>query len=152
MNFQVKYFMTTAIKSVPPDMNAREALKILTTEGVSGLPVVDKDGVLLGVFTEKEVLTAIMPVYVKDVGTFVYGEDPKAILKKIAGFDKLTVRELMRKEVPTLAEDASLTEASRIMLTLSQRRIVVVKDKKVIGVITRCDVMKALAKAAGVAF
>jgi len=57
----------------------------------------------------------------------------------------------MRKDVPILDETASLTEASRIMLTKSERRIVVVKDKKAIGVITRCDVVRALAKEAGLA-
>jgi len=148
MKFMVKDVMSKEIKSLLPDINAKEALKTLVRGGTSGLPVVDKDGRPVGVFTEKEVLKAILPGYVKDVGSFVYSETSKGLLKKFAGLDQIPVRDVMRTEVPTISEEASMTEASRIMLTKSERRIIVVKDNKAIGVITRCDVVKALAREA----
>jgi len=151
MKFTVKDFMSSKIKSLTPDMNAKEALGTLIRGGTSGLPVIDAEGRAVGVFTEKEVLKAILPAYLKDVGSFVYADTSKSELKKLAGLDKFLVRDLMRTEVPTITEDASLTEASRIMLTKSERRVIVVKDGKATGVITRCDVVKALAKEAGVA-
>ncbi len=150
MEFRVKDIMSKDIKSIPPDMNAKDALKMLLENDMSGLPVINKSGDLLGVFTEREVLSTILPVYIKYVGAFVYADDSKAELKKLVLLEKYLVRDLMRKEVPVIEEDASLTEASRIMLTKSERRIVVVKNKKPVGVITRCDVVKALAKKAGV--
>lgn len=152
MGSQVKDFMSKKIKSVSPETNAKDALKILIGSGASGLPVLDTDGNLLGVFTEREVLEAILPVYLKNVGTFVYTKDSKSTLKKMAGIEKFTVKDLMRKDVPTLNEDASITEASRIMLTKSERRIIVVKDNKIVGVITRCDVVRGLAAEAGMTF
>jgi CBS domain-containing protein len=151
MSFTAKDCMSKSIKSVPPEMNAKDALKILVESGASGLPVIDKQGIPIGVFTEKEVLKAIMPVYLLKVGTFVYGEDSKAELKKLAHLEKFQVKDVMRKEVPTVTEGTSLTEVSHIMLTKSERRVIVVKDKKAIGVITRADVVKSLAKEAGVA-
>lgn len=150
MKSRVKDVMSREIKSLPPDMNARDALKTLIETDISGLPVINGDGKLLGVFTEREVLKAIMPVYVTQVGAFIYGEDSKSEIKKIAQLDKILVKDLMRKDVPTVDEETSITEASKIMLTKSERRIIVVKDKKAVGVITRCDVVRALAKEAGV--
>jgi len=152
MEFRVKDFMSKDIKSMLPDMNAKDALKMLLETGMSGLPIIDKDDNIIGVFTEKEVLKAILPAYIKAVGTFVYAEDSKAELRKIANLDKFLVKELMRREVSIIDENSSLAEASRIMLTKSERRILVVKDKKPVGIITRSDVVKGLAEKAGVAF
>ncbi len=150
MTARIKDFMSRDIKSIPPEMNAKDALKMLIEADMSGMPVIDKSNKLVGVFTEREVLKAILPVYVKDVGTFVYAEDSKAELKKLATLEKFSVSDLMRKEVPTIDEDASLTEASKIMLMKSERRIIVMKGNSPVGVITRCDVVKALAQKAGV--
>ena len=150
MSFTAKDCMSKNIKSVPPEMNAKEALIILIKSGASGLPVIDSQGVPLGVFTEKEVLKSIMPVYLMDIGNFVYGEDSKAELKKLAHLEKFQVKDVMRKEIPTVTEETSLTEISHIMLTKSERRVIVIKDKRAIGVVTRADVVKALAREAGV--
>lgn len=151
MSFTAKDCMSRSIKSVPPDMNAKEALKLLIQSGASGLPVLDGQGAVVGVFTEKEILKSILPSYLKDVGNFVYGEDSKLELKRLAHLDRLAVRDVMRTEVPTVTEETSLTEISHIMLTKSERRVIVVKARKAVGVITRADVVKALAREAGVA-
>lgn len=150
MQFQAKDFMSKKIKSIKPEVNAKDAVRELISSGTSGLPVIDASGELVGVFTEKEILRAIMPAYVEDVGAFVYGEDSRAGLKKMAGLDKFLVRDLMRKDVPTVEEEVSLTEISRMMLAKSERRILVVRDKKPVGVITRHDVLGALAKGSGI--
>lgn len=147
---QVRDVMSKEIKSVGPDMNAKDALKVLIENDMSGLPVIDGSARLVGVFTEREVLKAILPVYIRDVGTFVYAGESKAELKKLAALEKFMVKNLMRKDVPTISADASLAEASRIMLTKSERRVVVMDSDRPVGVITRGDVVRALAKEAGV--
>lgn len=144
MTFVVRDCMSGRIAILDPEMNAKEALKFLLDSGHSGLPVVDKDGRVLGVFTEKEVLGSILPTYVKHVGPFIYSDDSKAQLKRIAQLDRFLVKDIMRKEVSIVNEDASLTEVSRIMLTKSERRVVVVREDKIIGVLTRYDIVKAL--------
>jgi len=151
MSIRIKDIMTKEIKSIPPEMNARKALGLLVKTGMSGFPVIDAKGEAVGVFTEKEILSAILPGYLKAVGSFVYAADSKAELKKLAGLEKFLVKDLMRKEVPTLEEDATLTEASRMMLTKSERRLIVVKGNIAVGVVTRRDVVTALAAEAGVA-
>jgi len=150
MKSRVRDLMTKEIKSIPPDMNAKDAMILLIESDLSGLPVIDSLDSLVGVFTEREILKEMLPAYVKQVGAFVYGEDPKSEVRKMAALEKFMVRDLMRKEIPTVGENASISEVSKIMLTKSERRVFVVKDKKVIGVITRCDVIRGFAKEAGV--
>ena len=152
MSFVAKDYMSKKIKSVRPDMNAKKALLLLIQSRTSGLPVIDKTGAVVGVFTEKEVLKAILPSYIKDVGAFIYGEDSKAELKKLCRLEKCKVEDVMRIEVPTISPETSLTEVSKIMLTKNERRVIVTKGNKAIGVITRSDVVKALAKEAGMRF
>lgn len=149
MKFAVKDCMTVEVKSVSPDMNAKDALNLLLTCGLSGLPVIDSDRKAVGVFTEREVLKSVLPVYLKDVGDFVYDRDFKTEIKKMAGLEKMLVKDIMRKEVPTIDEEASIAEASRMMLTKSERRLIALKGGKVAGLITRSDVVKTLARTAG---
>jgi CBS domain-containing protein len=142
--------MSRDIKSISPDENGEEALKMLMHSGSSGLPVIDRNRRVLGVFTEKEILKTILPIYVKDVGAFSYVGSSKSQLNKLAHLGRFRVIDIMRQEVPTVNEDASLTEVSHIMLARNERRVVVTKDGKATGVITRFDVVKALAKEAGI--
>ena len=143
-------FMSKRVKSIPPNMNAKEALKKLLKSGASGLPVMDGRGRLCGVFTEKEILKAVSPAYLADVGAFKYGEGSKSELKKMSHLGKFKVRDIMRKEVPTLGENTSLTEVSHIMLMRNERRVIVTMGSKVVGIITRSDVVGAFAREAGI--
>ena len=142
---KAKDIMTKKVISVSPDTNAQEALDLLLKMEISGLPVIDDKNKLVGMFTEKEVLSAILPSYVEKVGRFMYQENPKAVKQKINMLRTVKVKEVMRKEVVTLNEDTTLCEVARIMLTQKARRIPVFnKAKEVVGIVSRGDVVKAL--------
>jgi len=127
--------MTTEIKSIKPDISVKEAAIILFNSQISGLPVVDKDNKLIGNFTEKDILR------------FIYEDDSKALTKKVENLANLKVSDIMSKEIITISADISLSEAARIMLTKAKRRLCVVeKNGRLIGIVARCDVLKALMK------
>ncbi|MCM8779603.1 MAG: CBS domain-containing protein [Candidatus Omnitrophica bacterium] len=137
--------MVRDVKSLLPDTNAQEAMDLLEKMQISGLPVINKEGKLVGMFTEKAILRHILPGYVEKVGSFVYAEDVKAIRRKFGQLSEMKVNDLMRQEVVTTTEDASLYEVARLMLTEKARRVPVVdKTGKVLGIIARCDILKAL--------
>ena len=147
---RVKEIMAKDVVSIKPDNNAKEALTLLFKMQISGLPVIDTQGRLAGMFTEKDILTAILPSYIEKVGRFVYEENPKSIKKKFEGLVNLTVSQLMRKDVVTVDEDASLCEVAHLILTQKVRRIPVLnKEKRVVGIIVREDIVKAYAREAG---
>ena len=140
---KVKEIMTKDLNSIAPDLTVREALALLKKLQISGLPVIDKDGRLLGMFTEKDVLSYILPSYIGKVGRFIYGENSKITRKKFAELDNIKVSQLMRKEVATTREDVTLCEVAKIMLTQKVRRLPVLDTEgKVTGIIARCDVLR----------
>jgi CBS domain-containing protein len=146
---KVKEIMVKDVVSVKPDDSAREALALLFKIQISGLPVIDAQQKLAGVFTEKEVLSYLLPSYIERVGRFIYQNSLKSTRQKFQELNKIKVAQLMRKDVVTASEDASLSEVARIMLTQKARRLPVLdKSGKVTGIVARTDILKALEKEA----
>lgn len=142
---KVGEIITKKIVSVSPETNAKEALDLLMKMQISGLPVIDANNKLVGMFTEKDILSAILPSYVERVGRFMYQENPKTVKQKATALINVKVKDLMRSEVITVDEDATLCEVARIMLTQKIRRLPVFnKNKEVVGIIARGDVVRAL--------
>jgi len=147
---KVKEIMVKDVASISPETGADEALDLLQKMQISGLPVIDENGKLVGMFTEKDILSYILPSYIEKVGRFTYEENPKSTKKKFTELNKIKVRQLMRKDVVTTTEETTLCEVTRIMLTQKARRIPVVdKSGKVVGIVARCDILKAFAKETG---
>lgn len=142
---KVKEIMTVKVVSIKPDMNAKEALDLLGKMEISGLPVIDENKKVIGMFTEKEILNFILPSYLSKVGSFTYQDNPKAIQQKMGAIANMQVKDIMRAEVVTIEEETSISEAARIMLTEKARRLPVLnKAKEVVGIVSRGDVLKAL--------
>jgi CBS domain-containing protein len=145
---RVEDVMVREVKSILADIPISQAMEALFKNKISGLPVIDKDKKLVGMFTEKEILKYILPGYLQQVGSFVYQENPKAIGNKVKELLKeKKVSDIMRKQPATVGPQASLSEVARKMLTEKIRRLPVVdKEGKVIGIIAREDVVKAFMK------
>jgi len=146
---KVNEIMAKEVVSIGSDDNARDALGQLFKMRISGLPVVDKEGKLVGMFTEKSILRYILPSYIEKVGRFVYQENPKSTKKKFTELGQIKVSQLMRREVVATNEDVTLCEVARLMLTQKSRRLPVLdKTAKLVGIVAREDILKAMAKEA----
>lgn len=149
---KIKEVMVKDVQGLSPDISVKEAMDILLKRRISGLPVIDKEGRLVGMFTEKNILSYLLPSYIEKVGRFVYEENPKAAKKKLSELCQIKISQLMRKDVITATEDVALCEAARIMLTQKARRLPVVdKEGKVVGIIAREDILRAMNKEAACA-
>lgn len=148
---KVREIMTTGVTSLKPEDNVIAALCLLFEKQISGLPVVDGDGKLAGMFTEKSVLSHLLPSYIEKVGRFIYEENLKSTKKKFSDLSSMLVGQLMRRDVVTVTEEVTLCEVARLMLTQHVRRVPVLdRSKKVVGIVARCDILKAMAKEAEV--
>jgi len=144
---KIKEIMEKEVVSLSEDTKIKDAFLKLLKMRISGLPVLDEHLKLLGMFTEKDILRAILPGYLDRVGRFVYEENPKIVKKRLLEIQDLTVGELMRREVATVDEDTTLCEVARLMLTQNVRRIPVLdKEKKVVGIVAREDILREFAK------
>ncbi|MFA5090559.1 MAG: CBS domain-containing protein [Candidatus Omnitrophota bacterium] len=146
---KVKDIMIKRVVSISADTSAKIGMDLLQKMRISGLPVIDKNKKLLGMFTEKDILSYILPSYVGRVGRFIYEENPKSTRKKLSELENISVSQLMRKEVITATEELALCEIAKIMLLQKARRIPVLDEAgRVVGIISRGDVLKAFAKEA----
>lgn len=138
--------MTQDVVSLRQEDNVLEGLRLLFKMNISGLPVMDANARLVGMFTEKDVLSRLLPSYIEKVGRFIYEENPKSTKRKFTELSHVTVGQIMRKEIVTTNPETTLCEVARLMLTQRARRVPVVdKTGKMVGIIARCDILKALA-------
>jgi CBS domain-containing protein len=139
--------MTKDVFTLTPEKTALEGVRVLLERKISGLPVVDGPGKLVGMFTEKDVLKAVLPSYVCVVGRFIYENNPQTVKNKIAQLSRLKVGDLMRKDVVTVSPETAVSEAAHVTLTRNVRRIPVVDPHGlIVGIVARSDVLDQLLK------
>lgn len=139
--------MTKKVRTLSPEMPVKDAIGALLVQKISGLPVVDASGKIIGMFTEKDVLRNVLPSYISQVGKFVYENTPKTVTSKVAKLDEYKVADLMRHEVVTVTQDTPVSEVAHIMLTQNVRRIPIVdQDGTMVGIAARSDVLENILK------
>ena len=118
-------YMSATLVTFTPDMDILQAINQLIEKRISGAPVVDKQGNLIGVLSEKDCLrVALQASY--------HGE--------LAG----TVAEYMHGEVKTVDAEASIADVAAMFLKDDYRRYPVIRDNRLVGQISRRDVLRAL--------
>lgn len=136
--------MTINVETATPGDSLKEAARRMVRRGVSGLPVLDADGLLVGIITEADFLAReadrsetrgrrrLLDALYSDT-------DPVP--------DDNTVGGAMTPHPTVIYPDASLTEAARVMVSHGVKRLPVVDDEgKLLGVISRADVVNAFTR------
>jgi CBS domain-containing protein len=143
MRLTVHDVMTTDVVTVRTDATFKEIARALSTREVSGLPVVDAGGKVVGVVSEADLLP-------KEEFKSVTGERPhltrraaKAARAKAAGD---TAAELMSSPVATIASDAPVAEAARTLAEHGIKRLPVVDRGRLVGIVSRADVLRVFLK------
>jgi len=148
---KVTDLMTREVITVPPEMSVKEVAKLLFEKEISGLPVVDEQKKVIGMITEKDLIAMALPKYLEKLGDFDFILDEEPFLKKIADADKVKVKDIMRREVLCVKEEVPVPEVARLMIVNKVRRIPVLdKDKKLVGIIARADIVKEIARKTGI--
>lgn len=121
-----------------PDMPIHDALNLLKTENIRRLPIVDNHGNLVGIVTDEDLLMASpSPVTSLSVWELNY------LLSKI------TVGQIMKKDVITVYEDTPIEEAARIMADNKIGGLPVMRDHHIVGLITETNLFKILLEMMG---
>ena len=148
----VSAVMTAPVLSVTADSPLQEAVQLMSAHHISGLPVVDGNGVLVGELTEQDLMVRESGF---DAGPYVLLLDSVIYLRNPLQWDKQvhqvlgsTVGEVMSKHPHSCAADLSLPSAAKLLHERSTQRLFVLDgDHKPVGVLTRGDVVRALAAA-----
>ncbi len=136
--------MTTPVVTVRPATPVREAVALMLEHRISGLPVVDERGELVGIVTEadllpKEVVPRPQPPVVDWIGPSLWVERWLSAYRKAEG---RTVGEVMTHHVITATEDTPVREIAARMLRYQINRVPIVRGHRVVGIVTRADVLR----------
>jgi CBS domain-containing protein len=146
-NMRVREVMTQDVLSIGPDAPIREVARLLVEHRISGVPVCDTQDTVLGVVSEADIL---YKEHDPDeghlrgpLGWIVDGiPDPARTAKAAAS----TAGEAMTAPAVTIAQYTSVPEAARIMSERGVNRLPVVKDGKLVGIVTRADLVRAFTR------
>lgn len=121
----VKDYMATGLVTLTAEMGVMEAVQKFLDYRISGAPVVDERGNMIGMLSEKDCLKVVLnAAYYEEMGG--------------------TVSDFMVKDVVTIDASTGIVEVAEMFIKSSFRRYPVVSDDKLIGQISRRDVLKAL--------
>lgn len=126
-NPKVRDYMSTELTIIGPAMEINQAMQILLDKHISGAPVVDDSGALVGVLSKKDCLKAALNAsYYQSWGG--------------------AVSAYMSSAVESLDPDLDIVEAAQYFLSSHYRRFPVIEDGHLVGQISRADVLRALAE------
>jgi CBS-domain-containing membrane protein len=130
--------MTSPVVTVRSQTPAKDAAQLLVTGGFTALPVVDDDNHLLGIVTEADLLH---DRFAPDPRTLIHDERPAPATVPAAIVD-----EVMVADVVTADPHTHVAELSKLMLGRHLRAIPIVDDGRVLGIVTRRDLLRTLAR------
>ena len=152
---KVKDVMNSNVVSCKPDDTVREAARVLKENNISGAPILEGEE-LVGIVSEGDLLKLLIlpekgelwlpsPFEVIEVPIReLFGwEETKKMLSDVGS---TKIEEIMTKDVHTISSEASVEEASEHMIRHRINRLPVTEDGRIVGIITRGDIIKGLAK------
>jgi CBS domain-containing protein len=140
--------MTSPVIAVPPTASVREATRIMLQNKISGLPVVGTSGGLVGMVTEGDFLRRVETGTIRRRPRWIellMGPGPLAEEYVQAASGR--VEDVMTREVRAASEDASLEDIVRLMEHHRIKRVPVLRDRQLVGIVTRANLLRALVHA-----
>jgi CBS domain-containing protein len=117
--------MTTDVKTAGPDMQPRDAAGLMASFNIGAVPLVERDGRLVGVITDRDLVIRALAAGDANLGEVRLG-------------DIGTTRGLT-----TISPDASLSDARELMRSARVKRLPVVKDDRLVGIVSLGDLAQA---------
>ena len=145
--------MTTDVITVDPETTVQALATLLAERGISGAPVVDASGRLVGIVSEGDLL------HRAEIGTARRHRERRRswwldhfaaeLARDYVKSHGRTVKDIMTRDVVTVTEDTDLGEVAALLEAKRIKRVPVTRDGKVIGIISRANLVRALAATKG---
>ena len=134
---KVSETMSHPVITVLPETTVKDAARLLVEKRISALPVLDLNGDLAGIVSEA------------DLVSIEARPDPRSQatpLAPTAGTTPKSVAEVMTRRVITISEASEVSQAARLMLEAEVKRLPVVRGRRVVGIVSRRDLVKIIAR------
>lgn len=146
----VAEIMDDAPVTVSPDDDVERVIRLLREHELPGVPVVTGGDRLVGIVTENDLVLRAddadlhLPHYFELFGGVVFLEPLQHLEDKLRKAFATRVSEMMTSDVRTIAPTASVHQAARVISSSGHNRLPVTDDGRLVGVVTRVDVLAAL--------
>ena len=151
MTIDASALMTHPVVTVTPQASLAEIATLLAEHGFSAVPVCHPDGTLAGPVTETDVLRPFRESSRQRrdwwLTALAEGEALSPAFLDYIRRDHRTAAEIMARQVVTADERTTLPELAELMVRHAIRRIPIVRDGRVVGIVSRSDIIRALAHA-----
>jgi CBS domain-containing protein len=138
--------------AVQPDDDIETVVRLLRRHELPGVPVVNEGGRCIGIVTEADLVIADeegdlhLPHYIELFGGVVFLEPLRHFEERLRKATAMTVADLMTEDPITIGPDASVRQAGRTIAERGHNRLPVVEHGRLVGVVTRVDVLEALTR------
>jgi CBS domain-containing protein len=142
--------MTRALVTASPDDDVSALARLLTKHGISGMPVCDKDGALVGIISEGDLMRPFGEANSLRrnwwLALLAEGERLAPEFLDYIRLDRRRARDLMTAEVVVATEDTSAQKLADLLRQHGIKRLPIIKNGKVIGIVSRADLIHAVAQ------
>ena len=147
-----KDIMTRDVLVVKPDTSIEELSSILVNNEISGVPVVDDSGALYGIVTENDLISRNKRLHIPTVVSFldaaIYLESSKKFEQEVKRLTATRVGDICTRKVVTIAEETTVMDIATIMSEKKVHLLPVLKAGKVVGIVGKRDMVKAVIRQA----
>jgi CBS domain-containing protein len=145
---QARDVMVTSVVTVPPNMQVKDVAKLLVETRISGVPVLDDGDRLVGIVTEGDlVLRAELGTEVQRAPWLTFIMGPNKLAAEYVKAHGRKVADVMTREVITATPETPLQEIAAVMAKKSIKRVPIVKKSQLVGLVTRANLVQAVATA-----
>jgi CBS domain-containing protein len=113
--------MTSRVVTIDPEASAQDAAQLLYQNRISGLPVVDADGKIIGIITEADIISKV-------------------------NREGLCVADIMSQNIVAISEETPVSEIAALLTERKIKRVPVVQNGKLVGIVSRADIVHAVAQ------
>ena len=145
---KTKDIMTKEVVTVKPEMTIEELARLFTKHDISGAPVVDEAGGLIGIVTENDLIKMEQRLHIPTIITIfdavIYLGSSKKFEDDLKRMAATKVSDIYKREVVTITENTTIEEVATIMCEKDIHHLPVVKKGKLMGIVGKKDVVRAI--------
>jgi len=148
---KAKDIMTREVVTVTKDITVEGLARLFIRNDISGAPVVDEEGKLIGIVTENDLIKMEQRLHIPTVinifDAVIYLGSSKKFEEDLKRMAATKVEDIYKKDVVIINENSSIENIATIMSEKNVHHLPVVKKDKIVGIVGKKDIVKAIAKA-----
>jgi len=145
---KVKDIMTKEVKTVSPETEIIKAAKLLLSERINGVPVVNKTGELVGILCQSDLIAQQKSIPIPSLFTLLDGYIPLTLLNRLdREVEKMVATKVENAMTPdpiTVNSDNDIEKVAGLMVEKNYHTLPVVDDGKLVGIVGKEDVLRTL--------